>query len=562
MAKNLALESLDIGGLPLIEPFFERLKLREFFEDALGKPDARLKIPHADVALLLIRNIVLSRHPLYRMPEWLRRFDPEQLGLEVGQCEAINDDRLARTLDTLFEADRQTLMTRLVVHAVRTYDLDLRQLHNDSTSLTFCGEYRTRRARSGGRPCLEIVHGHNKDHRPDLKQLVWTLTITHDGGVPVHYNVDDGNITDDQTHIRTWEILRQLVGHPTFMYVADCKLCTRKNMGHIRSRGGHFITVLPRSRKEDAQFKQWVLTHDVPWEMIWERPNLRRQHDPPDVFEAVEAPEPTEEGYRIVWYRSSQKLKRDAQTRNSQIQDALHRRHQLRDRVGRRQLKTHQQVKAAVDEILGETRSQEWIRVQIVPREREEFKQASAGRPGKDTRYVRKTTTVYEPIVVLEEARIRESAASDGIFPLITDEPPDRLSMLEILKIYKYQPVNEKRHEQLKTAARVVPLNFKRPERIEAFLFLYFVATMIHALIERQVRAAMKSRRLSSIPIYPEERDCRAPTADKLLGLFESFRVHHLLRDDQHVETFWDELTDVQLEVLDLLGTPASDYGH
>ncbi len=32
---------------------------------------------------------------------------------------------------------------------------------------------------------------------------------------------------------------------------------------------------------------------------------------------------------------------------------------------------------------------------------------------------------VYEPIVVLEEARIRESAASDGIFPLITDEPPD-----------------------------------------------------------------------------------------------------------------------------------------
>ena len=134
--------------------------------------------------------------------------------------------------------------------------------------------------------------------------------------------------------------------------------------------------------------------------------------------------------------------------------------------------------------------------------------------------------------------------------------------MLEILKIYKYQSVNEKRHEQLKTAARVVPLNFKRPERIEAFVFLYFVATMIHALIERQVRAAMKSRRLSSIPIYPDERDCRAPTADKLLGLFESFRVHHLLRDDQHVETFWDELTDVQLEVLDLLGTPASDYGH
>lgn len=562
MAKDLALESLDVGGHPLIEPFFERLKLREFFEEALGKPDARLKIPHADVALLLIRNIVLSRHPLYRMPEWLRRFDPGHLGLEVEQLEAINDDRLARTLDKLFEADRQTLMTRLVVHVVRAFDLDLRQLHNDSTSLTFCGEHRKRRPRPDGRRRLEIVHGHNKDHRPDLKQLVWTLTITRDGGVPVHYNVDDGNITDDQTHIRTWEILRQVVGHSKFMYVADCKLCTRKNMGHIRSRGGHFITVLPRSRKEDAQFKQWILTHEVPWEVIWERPPLRRKYDPPDVFEAVEAPEPIEEGYRIVWYRSSQKLKRDAQARNSPIQDALRRLHQLRDRVGRRQLKTHKQVKAAVDQILDDTQTQEWIRVQLVPREREEFKQTSPGRPGKDTKYVRKTTTVYEPVAVLEEARIREAAASDGIFPLITDEPQDRLSTLELLKIYKYQPVNEKRHEQLKTAARVVPLNFKLPERIEAFLFLYFVAIMIHALIERQVRTAMKSRKLSSIPIYPEERECRAPTADKLLGLFESFRVHHLLRDRQYVETFWDELTDVQLEVLDLLHTPASNYGH
>ncbi|MFQ5745253.1 MAG: IS1634 family transposase [Acidobacteriota bacterium] len=347
MAKDLALESLDVGGHPLIEPFFERLKLRAFFEEALGKPDARLKIPHADVVLLLIRNIALSRHPLYRMPEWLRRFDPDQLGLDAKQQESVNDDRLGRTLDKLFEADRQTLMTRLVVHVVRSYDLDLRQLHNDSTSLTFCVEYRKRRARPDGRPRLGIVHGHNKDHRPDLKQLVWTLTITRDGGVPVHYNVDDGNVTDDQTHIRTWEILRQVVGHSNFMYVADCKLCTRKNMRHIRSRGGHFITVLPRTRKEDAQFKQWVLTHDVPWEVIWERPNLRRKCDPPDVFEAVEAPEPTEEGYRIVWYRSSQKLKRDAQTRDSLIQDALHRLHQLRDRAGRRQLKTHQQVKAA-----------------------------------------------------------------------------------------------------------------------------------------------------------------------------------------------------------------------
>lgn len=561
MAKNLALESLDIGGHPLITPFFQRLRLRQFFEEALGRSDARLKVPHADVALLVVRNIALSRHPLYRMPEWLRRFDPRQLGLEPEQLESINDDRLGRTLDRLFEADRQSLMTRLVVHMVETFDLDLDELHNDGTSITFSGEYRPRLPRRDGRRRLKIVRGHNKDHRPDLKQLVWTLTVTRDGGVPVHYNVDDGNVTDDQTHIRTWEILRQIVGHADFMYVADCKLCTRRNMGHIRSRGGHFITVLPRTRREDAHFKQWILQHDVPWEVIWERPHLRREHGPPEIFEAVEAPEPSAEGYRIVWYRSSQKLRRDAQARNRIIQAARHRLHQLRERVGRRQLKTHEQVKAAADAILDETQTRDWVRVEIVPRQREHFKQATPGRPGKNTKYVRETTTVYEPIAVLDEARIRESAASDGIFPLITDEPPERLSALELLKTYKYQPVNEKRHEQLKTALRVAPVNFKLPERVEAFLFLYFVAVMIHGLVEREIRAAMKTRDLQSIPIYPEERDCRAPTADKILGLFESLRVHHLLDRGRHVDTFWDELTDVQRQVLELLCMPASEYG-
>jgi len=38
-----------------------------------------------------------------------------------------------------------------------------------------------------------------KVHRPHSKQLVWSLTVGGDGAEPVHYNVLDGNVTDDQT---------------------------------------------------------------------------------------------------------------------------------------------------------------------------------------------------------------------------------------------------------------------------------------------------------------------------------------------------------------------------
>ena len=84
----------------------------------------------------------------------------------------------------------------------------------------------------------------------------------------------------------------------------------------------------------------------------------------------------------------------------------------------------------------------------------------------------------------------------------------------------------------------------------------------IHALIERQVRNAMKARGIRSIPLYPEERACRAPTADKILGLFEPLRRHRLFEKGRPIKTFWDELSEVQRLVLDLLEVPASTYGQ
>ena len=97
-------------------------------------------------------------------------------------------------------------------------------------------------------------------------------------------------------------------------------------------------------------------------------------------------------------------------------------------------------------------------------------------------------------------------------------------------------------------------------ERIEAFLFLYFLAVTLQALIERQVRRAMAARGLSTIPLYPEERACRAPTADKILQAFEPLRQHHLRRNGRLLQTFADPLSEIQTTLLDLLDIPASTY--
>jgi hypothetical protein len=135
----------------------------------------------------------------------------------------------------------------------------------------------------------------------------------------------------------------------------------------------------------------------------------------------VEAPETSAEGYRIVWYRSSEKWRRDERARDHAIQTARQELERSRARVGRRNLKTREQVQTAVDAILDETKAPPWVVVELAATERHAHRQAGPGRPGKNTRYVRRTTIVHEPVVTLDQVKISASAAADGIFPLITN---------------------------------------------------------------------------------------------------------------------------------------------
>ena len=79
----------------------------------------------------------------------------------------------------------------MVTHAVREFDVELDELHNDSTTVTFHGAYdeAAEETTTGGKPTPAITWGHNKDHRPDLKQLLFVLTVARDGAVPVQFRV-------------------------------------------------------------------------------------------------------------------------------------------------------------------------------------------------------------------------------------------------------------------------------------------------------------------------------------------------------------------------------------
>ena len=106
----------------------------------------------------------------------------------------------------------------------------------------------------------------------------------------------------------------------------------------------------------------------------------------------------------------------------------------------------------------------------------------------------------------------------------------------------------------------VAPVFLKDIERIEALLLLEFLALLTRALIEREIRNAMATRGLKELSLYPEDRGCKAPTATRIFDIFASRERHTLLAGDELVQVFSPELSPLQLQVLDLLGIPATAY--
>jgi hypothetical protein len=106
----------------------------------------------------------------------------------------------------------------------------------------------------------------------------------------------------------------------------------------------------------------------------------------------------------------------------------------------------------------------------------------------------------------------------------------------------------------------VMPLWLKNVSRIDALLFIYFLALLIHALLERELRRAMIPAKIPFLPLYPEQRECRAPSTERVLELFEPLQHHRLCHHGQVLPTDDPELTPLQDQIRRLLGLPPSAF--
>ncbi|MFH1981294.1 MAG: IS1634 family transposase [Pseudomonadota bacterium] len=537
----------QVDVLPLVKHYMDQLDLVNLFTKYVPAAPGSLA-DHAESLCILTANIICDNKPLYKVQEWLRQYS-DDLGKEPEEATLFNDDRLARALSALFEADRHSLMTDVSGNAIATHNLLTDEVHNDSTTVTFIGKYD-----NPDEQAVKLKHGHNKDFRPDCKQVVFGLNITADGHVPLSYKLFDGNTNDDITHIPNWNALRALLSKEDFVYVADCKLCSQKNLDHIAKNGGLFITIVPKDRKELKQFYKHLKENEVDWQHAFDVESSRKKSKL-NTYKTHEA-KPTKAGYRIIFVYSSAKWEDDQDRRQKKIDKAVAQLEELVPKLNAYHLKTKKDIKAAIDRICKPVK--EFIDVDILTERKQVKIKLSPPRTSlSESVFKNKWTFTHSIEWKLNEKALAEASRTDGIFPLITNTAFDAA---DVLKRYKDQPFLEKRMYTKKTVLEVAPVFLKKVKRIEAMLFLYFVALMIVSLIERKIRMNMAKEKIEKLPILPQGMNTKKPTWNNIRYFYRNIHFSEIIRDGTSIMSEVKGLSTLHWEINRLLEVPEVVY--
>jgi transposase len=206
--------------------------------------------------------------------------------------EKINDDRLYRGLDALLP-----LKDNIFAHLQKTYGelfgTTFDVLLYDITSTYFEGT---------GEANPQAQRGYSRDSRSDCAQVCIGLVVTPEG-LPLAYEVFDGNRADVTTVKEIVEVMREKYGQERRVWVMDRGMVSEANLEELRRCGASYLVATPKSMLR--RFERALLEDD--WEQI----------EPGVEVKACQAPGCTEETF--VLCRSPQRSEKERAMRTRQI---------------------------------------------------------------------------------------------------------------------------------------------------------------------------------------------------------------------------------------------------
>jgi transposase len=538
----LQIENLDHLGL--VAGIVDELGLEELTNRQLGQHKLENVSAGQVVKALILNALGFISAPLYLFSEFFESKPVEHLLGAGVSAEHLNDDRLGRVLDQLYEEGTSSFFLCAAMQAVERFGVGVSQVHLDSSSFSLQGEYAHEESESRDldqRP-IKIVRGYSRDQRPDLKQFVVNLMCSADGGVPVWLKVSDGNQSDAQQFAKlmgefakNWQM--------DSVFVIDAAFYSEPNIRQVGSL--KWVSRVPQTLSDAQALVQRDTDELTPvacsnkdyrmWETTAEYGGVQQR------WILIESQ--TRKADKSLWEPELKKLEKRLNRELKQLQqqvfackpDALEALMRFQDTLA-----VHQ-----VSEVSIET-----VRAKRLPG-------TSAKDKPKDKPKDKTSATGYRLKVTLERRPTAEATYQNqrSRFILATNQldaeqwPADKL-----LKEYKGQQKTERGFRFLKDPLFFASSLFvKKPQRVEALALIMALTLMVYTLAERKLRQTLAVQQQTVLD------QKKKPTAKPTFRwVIQKFQGIHLVQIEQLKQI--SNLNDERRRIIRFLGQHVEPY--
>ena len=531
-----------VAHLPLVLGVLRRLEVATVIDSLITPHPAHVLSTGRGVEALVLA-ILDGDHALYKVGQRLEERGILEL-LQAGLTRAsLHDYRLGHILDALFAANLNKVYSALALKALEVYAISTLWLHQDTTTIALYGAYQDEpKTPRAPRP----AYGHSKDGRDDLKQVLLSLGVSSDGGLPLRLGIRDGNTSDSvETPVAIEEYLA-LGLEGVRGLVADSKAYSRRTIGLCLEKGLGLVTLVPRTCAVRQELEAWGQQQPV-LPLLAEKPGrtkaeaCRRWHGQ-SVFRPVEVEYsdgrvPPEE-LRFLVVHSSQLAQQQAQSYGAaQAKEAEAVADHVRQ-VHARWFACLPDAEAAIAEYEGRGQGRRGRRPRPWRYHTVRYGTVAATRHTRRARRGRPAKTAPPPPesgyrVAVEVEVLSNPEEDNGWTVLATTVPPEGGTDAEILQAYQDQNTTvEAGFRWIKNPAAIAPVWLEKPERIAALAMLTVVGLLVYSIIQRQVRLYLRTHDQQ----IPGNKGLTAiPTAAVVLTLFSQVALVQLWIDEHEV---------------------------
>ncbi len=263
--KNVQTQAMGFG--PILRYYFDQCGIANIIDDHVELDPRRKILTHGQAAVAMITAILFQVMQLYRICKFATEKNVLKVLLPQIEADQYFDDRLADTLDALFEYGIGDLDMLITANMIDVFQIESQLCHNDTTSVSMYGDADNNKTDQS----IQVTFGHSKKHRKDLKQLIWSMSVSSDHAFPLFQQAYSGNTADVTTYVEQWQRLIDLLGRRDFLYVADSKLITHQTMVHIHDNDGFFVAPAPMYESYKKVSEDALDSHDRQWLIVYKK---------------------------------------------------------------------------------------------------------------------------------------------------------------------------------------------------------------------------------------------------------------------------------------------------